>query len=197
MFRKLYMQNPNPSQTVTAARKKAQARESYGTWRNGLPDGHIERFLEEGLTPLLKKYGYHPFYPLQMFTKACKEWAFAHVVIQQKGSDIYDRTFVKCAHTGGEEEFDWFLHSIPYEKWEALCAKWAAPEFLDTSDAGYCQMIDITQFAWQVIHLESSSAHIRWKALIEQSDYDEYTHSSTHAQPTEDTGAYGGDRRTL
>ena len=104
---------------------------------------------------------------------------------------------MKCAHDGGEDELDWYTHSIPFDSWEALASKWAAPGFLDDSDAGYAQTIDIAQFAWQLIDLYSSRTHLRWKDMIEYHDLDEDHGRVSYAQPAEDTGAYGGDRRTL
>jgi hypothetical protein len=197
MFHKLYKKNPNPGQTISAARVKASIREDYLTWIHGIPDGHIERFLEEGFQPFLKRNGYRTCYVPKDLTRACKEWAFAHVRIQQKGPDLYDRFFMKYAHNGGEDEFDWFIHSIPFDSWEALCNKWSTSEFFDDSDAGYAQIIDIAHFAWQVVHLDSSPNHHRWKETIEPSEHDDDYIVASHAQPTEDTGAYGGDRRTL
>jgi hypothetical protein len=197
MLNNLYKQCPNPGQTISVARAKAYYHSEAMEWLHGLPDGHIERFVEEGLTPFLKKYGYKSCYDRKEQEKACKEWAFGHVRIQQKGPDLYDRFFIKCAHNGGEEEFDWYVHTIPLEEWETLAMKWSASEFLDDSDAGYAQVIDLAQFAWQLIHLDSSPNHIRWKAIFESSDYDDEYIVASHAQPTEDTGAYGGDRRTL
>lgn len=197
MFHKLYKQNRNPADTISLARANAGIREDYLKWSQGLPENHIRDFMVNGLEPFLKRRGYSLGYTPKTLTKACKEWAFAHVRVQQKGPDVYDRFFGKCAHNGGAEEYDWYIHSISIDEWETLCMKWVSPEFLDTSDAGYAQMIDIAQFAWQLIYLDSSPAHLRWKEYIERSEHDdEYPHAS-HAQPTEDTGAYGGDRRTL
>lgn len=197
MLNKLYNQCPNPGHIISVARAKARLQESYTCWKDGLPDHHIERFVEEGLRPLLKRNGYHVALIPQTLAKACKEWAFAHVRIQQKGSDMFDRFFMKCVHYGGEEEFDWYMYNLPFEKWDDLCQEWAAPEFLDDSDAGYAQMIDLAQFAWQTIHLDTSPSHIYWKKTIEQADQDEDYTPILQTQPIEDSGAYGGDRRTL
>ena len=197
MFNKLYKQCPNPGHTISVARAKARLQEEYLCWKDGLPDQHIERFVEEGLRPLLKRHGYYSSLIPQNLAKACEEWAFAHVQIRRKGPDLYDRFFMKCVHYGGEEEFDWYTHRIPFETWDAFRKQWTAPEFLDDSDAGYAQTIDLAQFAWQTIHLDSSPSHIRWKAIIEQAEHDDEYTPALQTQPCEDAGAYGGDRRTL
>ena len=192
-----YKQPVSPAHTITVKRNHARYREEYLEWVSGIPDGYIARFIEEGLCPFLKKYGYAVSYSPKDLIQACKEWAFSHVQIRRKGPDLYDRFFMKCAHDGGEDELDWYTHSIPFDSWEALASKWAAPGFLDDSDAGYAQTIDIAQFAWQLIDLYSSRTHLRWKDMIEYHDLDEDHGRVSYAQPAEDTGAYGGDRRTL
>ncbi len=197
MLNKLYKARRNPAHTLSVARAKVQLNQEYKNWVAGLPDCHVEAFVEQGLEPFLKRRGYHPGYVTQTITKACKEWAFAHVRIRRNGPDCYDRFFIKTANTGGEEEFDWYTLKIPFEEWEALAAEWWAPEFLDDSEAGYAQIIDLAQFAWQMIHLESSSSHLHWKAKIEGYEQDDDYHPSSAPQATEDTSAYGGDRRTL
>lgn len=193
----LYKQPVSPAHTITVKRNRARYREDFLEWVNGIPDGHIARFIEEGLQPFLKRYGYYMCYSLKNLIQACKEWAFAHVQIRRKGADLYDRFFIKSAHDGGEEELDWYMYTISFDSWETFAAKWIAPEFFDDSDAGYAQTIDIAHFAWQLIHLDSSPNHFRWKDMIEYHDLDEEYGRTSQAQPAEDTGAYGGDRRTL
>lgn len=192
-----YKHIKTPAHAVTVERERAQLRSEYLEWTNGLQDGYIARFVEEGLRPFLKRHGYEVCYSPKTLTQACKEWAFAHVQIHKKGSDLYDRFFMKCAHNGGEDEFDWYNHTISFDTWETFSEKWATTEFLDDSDVGYAQRIDIAHFAWQLIHLDSSPNHIRWKETIEYYDLDEEYWHSSQAQPSEDAGAYGGDRRTL
>lgn len=197
MLNKLYKKCPNPAHTLSLARTSAETNDRYKTWLHGLPDGHVEAFVEHGFEPFLKRHGYHPGYVIQTIVKACKEWAFAHVRIQQKGSDQYDRFFIKSCNSGGEEEFDWFTQMISFEEWEELAKAWWADEFFDDSDAGYAQIIDLAQFAWQMIHLESSQKHHLWKATIEGLEQDDDYNQGSTTQPAEDSGAYGGDRRTL
>ena len=104
----LRKQIPNPAHTISVEWRRARLREAYLEWYSGLPDGYISRFVEEGLRPFLKRHGYEVCYSPKNLTQACKEWAFAHVQIQQKGADLYDRFFVKYTHYGGEDEFDWY-----------------------------------------------------------------------------------------
>jgi hypothetical protein len=186
-----------PAQSYLRTLKKRTIQEWYYDWLENIPEEHIERFLQDGLIPFLKKHGYSVLYDTSFLHKACYEWSFGHVRIQRQKSKMLDRTFLKCAHNGGEEEFEWYVHSIPTENWLQLCSIWKQEEFLDDSETGYAQMCDLYLFAWQLIDLENSKAHHKWLDIISYVNDTLDEPSTIITMNPDDYVPYGGDRRTL
>ena len=189
--------------TITVAdkyitqKKYKEVQNLYKEWRSGIPDGFFKRFIKEGIEPFLRGYGYTMNISYSQIEQFCKEWAFAHVQIQQKSGEDLHRTFLKIYHYGGEEEYDWFSFTIPSDDWSDFTSKWSYPEFLDDSDAGYAQRMDLPLFVWRIIDLESSKRHHKWLEFNnDNDDGDDHVIIPSILNPDEGR-AFGGDRRTL
>ena len=184
-----------PNKYIVALKCK-ETRAMYKEWYAGIPDGFFSLFVKHGLTSFLKRYGYEMNQSTPQLIQYCKEWAFSHVHIQRKKHISLQRTFLKIFHNGGEEELDWFLFSIPPDDWDAFADQWKCPEFLDESDAGYAQRMDLTLFVWNIVDLVNGRQHAKWVQFNETGDEDDIAYTQTAINPDEGA-AFGGDRRTL
>jgi hypothetical protein len=162
--------------------KKREYDRKYNEWDSCLPNNHIECFVRNGIKPFLNRHGYSLGFSDNLLIKYCKIWAFTYIVKNNK-------KFVSWAHDGGDEEYDWYRHNISMDEWEKLCDYWKAHKFLDDSDIGYKQAIDLHWFIWQCISLENSKQHQIWLNYNTVYDDDEYW-------VNDDNQAYSGDRRT-
>jgi hypothetical protein len=174
-----------PAFNISIKRAKAIDVEKYEKWLNGLPEGWIDEFVEEGLQLFLKKHGYVLGFNSEMRAKIIKYCLYGHV---KRPHDYLE--YLHCAHHGGEEEYEWYLDSISLDDWASFMNEWKADEFLDDSDGGYKQRLFLPQIVWNCISLDSSKQHHKWLKTI----YDE---EETEEQfQNDDNQAYGGDRRT-
>lgn len=186
-----------PAQSFTIHREKANLKAQYSTWRRGLVDGHIIRFVTEGLIPFCSRKGYTLMYGENEIIQGVYEWAFAHVRIESyKGVQLF-RNFKKYYPAGDTDEFDWYCHQIPSLEWDTFASDWWDWEFLDDSEAGFAQRADLHIFVWNLVNLASSKAHKKYLQVEAWSEYaDEEVMHQPIAVSSEDI-AYGGDRRTL
>ncbi len=167
----------------------------YREWSAGIPSGLFKRFIKEGIEPFLKRYGYSMNISYSQLEKFCKEWAFAHVHIQRKCGEALQRTFLKTYNNGGEEEYDWYMFTIPTDDWLEFANEWSCPEFLDESDTGYAQRMDLPLFVWNIIDIEHSARHHKWLEFNKEEDEDDVAVIQPILNPED--RAFGGDRRTL
>ena len=179
----------------TQALQRKQKRRLFEEWRAGIPSGLFTKFITNGLPPFLAKHGYTLNQSTDQLVQYCVEWAFAHVWMSRKKQSFLQRTFMKQFHDGGEEDFDWFYFSIPMDDWEELADAWSCPEFLDDSDAGTAQRLDCPMFVWNILDLGSSRRHMKWMAMNDLLEDDE-THYLQSQAITDESMAFGGDRRT-
>jgi hypothetical protein len=143
---------------------------------------HIESFISQGLKPFLLQFGYTFGFSEEKMTSYIKRWAFNFVLKN-------DKEFVNWAHNGGDEEYDWYRFNISMDDWDKLCSSWKAPGFLDDSDIGYRQVVDLSWISWACISLDLSKEHMKWIEI--NTDYED-----EEQWVNEDNHAYGGDRRT-
>jgi hypothetical protein len=176
------MDGYSPSSKYLASLKKNIRSKNYAQWFYSLPDEHIEYFLLYGLKPFLNQFGYTLGFSDKDMISYIKRWAF-NIVNKD------ELKFVLWSHNGGDEEFEWFNHIISIDEWLKLCSSWDASEFLDDSDAGVKQSLDLQWFIWQCISLDLSKQHQCWIDInidLEEEDHWIY----------DEAQAYGGDRRT-
>jgi hypothetical protein len=182
------------SEKYVATIRRKQTVQMYKEWRAGIQPGFFKRFLEDGVQPFLAKHGYLLNPSLDVLTRYCSEWAFAHVQIQRRKHEFLQCTLLKSFHDGGDEEFDWFQFTIPNDDWEELADAWSCPEFLDDSDAGLSQRSELSMFIWKLVDLYSSKKHIEWMRIYE--DVEENDIQYLQPQQIQEEQAFGGDRRT-
>ena len=162
-------------------------------WKNNLPVGWIEEFICDGLVPFLKKKGYTIGFEINDCIQYCYQWAYAYVEIYAQRSKGLNRYFLKSANTDNQEEKDWFNLQFDDEEWSSLADFWVASEFLDDSEAGYAQRLDLSEFAWQLVDLNQSKAHWKWLDTGDAEGGEDVDYLPLH----EESIAFGGDRRTL
>jgi hypothetical protein len=146
---------------------RTERQELYSSWISEIPENYFKRFLEQGIGPFLDNFGYRLGLSSNQRISMLRAWAFAHVQTQQQPK-YYGKyiTLLKCAHDGGDEEYDWFLHTISQEEWNALSDHWYSTEFLDDSDPGVSQRLDLPRVIWHMIALEGSRAHQQWLDVV-------------------------------
>jgi len=180
-------------------RVDAEKKEKQRIWARGIPEAHILNFIKYGLEPFLDTFGYKLGYSYEYCAAYCKQWLYAHVYTQTSYKPNQTISFLRCAHSGSREEFEWYLGNITPDDWFTLCEEWPADQFLDESDAGHAQRSDIAWFVWNIISLSNSKAHrqfIEFMASEDEMD-DETYYVSGFNGGDEGLGSYGGDRRTL
>jgi len=185
-----------PAQSFTRLQHKRYIDELYVDWITNLPDKWIDEFVKYGLFPFLHTHGYTLYYDIKTVTEHCKEWAFCHVLLKRQGSRYKTRVFDTCIHSGGIEELDWYHHTISTDAWLTLCSKWSNIDFLDSSDPGYSQCMDLSIFIWHMIHLDRSKSHTIWIQHMETLEQ-QYDDPLGHHITLDEVNAYSGDRRTL
>jgi hypothetical protein len=179
---------------IMARRSKKVVTNQKAQWSSGVGYGWVEDFIQCGLKPFLESYGYSIGYSDSKASEYCRAWAFSHV----QAKKVSPSATVKCLksfHGGGEAELDWFLFHISHDEWSQLCYEWRSSEFLDDSDAGFAQQSDLPFFAWNLLNLAYSRAHGKFMQAMSDEYPDEEDFGGFHA--TDDSGAFGGDRRTL
>jgi hypothetical protein len=184
-----------PAQEYTNVQVRRKNNEAYNEWINEIPEDWIEQFCKNGLIPFLSKYGYSVTYDLNTIIDYCKEWAFNHVKITTSGLTLKHCKYLKPNNTGGQEEKEWYEFKISCEDWSVFASLWATTGFLDDSDAGQSQKIEVSIFAWHLINLEVSPTHIKWLELndiLQQQDDIQNTYHTV----IDESVPYGGDRRT-
>jgi hypothetical protein len=185
-----------PAQRFMQSLSISSRKEVYQEWISEIPYNWFETFVEYGLFPFLHSHGYRIGYTLATCIQYCKEWAFSHVLITRYGSRYKRRVFDTCYHSGGNDELDWYHHTIPTEEWFTFCSKWTTTDFLDESDPGQSQLYDIAFFVWHMIDLHSSSSHNKWTHHMDNLNQ-QYDDQWGYSASSEDMSAYGGDRRTM
>lgn len=180
----------SPAQVFLSKRRNDEHSALRREWKKELPQGWIAHFLENGLIPLLKARGYTIGYSLLSATQYCSEWASCHVLVKHYKNQNLLIVHKKNINKGGLEEQDWFFHNIPIEDWFALCERWSAHEFLDDSDIGCEQRMDLPYFAWHLVSLSSSRAHQKYLDWLSGSD--ENTFLDEESTPF---SGYDGERK--
>jgi hypothetical protein len=192
----IYLPIINPS-SFLKIRKENLIEYYYQQWYCKIPEKWIEDFVEKGLLPFLNQHGYSVAYPLKEVVHYCKRWAFAHVHITSNKTKMLEISFLKTMNSGSVEEYDWFTYTIPSEEWFNLAEEWSELQFLDETDAGESQKLDLQEFAWNILYLEGSKAHEQFLYFIESDIVDQEDDTVAQTVQPDDQGAYGGDRRTL
>ena len=186
-----FMSNSKLLAYITKERKKIDNVES---WINCFPENWAEDFLELGLRPFLKKYGYN--LPLtDNLVKRITYWAWSHVFVSRNPTGKYLVRHQSPFHSGSSEEYDWFSYKISYEPWEDFMNQWMYLEWLDESAAGLKQRADLQYFVWGLLDLDSSLSHHRWNEMIDyQNDDSDKDHNKREYDV--ELHAFAGDRRT-
>ncbi len=182
-----------PSGKFIQNQLKISYNKKFHTWKNGIPENHIQKFVEHGLIPFLKKNGYLVGISNKVLTKYLESWAFCHVYLYENAHQELEIQYLKWFHDGGNEEYDWYCNLIPESDWVELAEQWQVYTFLDDSDVGNLQRCDLSWCIWHCISLDGSKSHEKWVQMILDSEEQE---EEFHAIQTNDQQAYGGDRRT-
>jgi hypothetical protein len=171
---------------------KEEKKGLYEEWLSELPAGWFEVFITNGLVPFLARFGYALDFSLDEQVKILRGWAFAHVQIQRlSGYHNSHVTLLRCAHSGGDEEFDWYCHTISPLAWETFAKKWAHVDFLDESDPGHHQRMDLPRLVWHMISLNKSRTHRVWLEILQDCmEQDDFVHEDSCV-------AFTGNRRTF
>jgi hypothetical protein len=167
-----------PAQELTKKYKYDVQNYFYNEWISDIPFNYIQYFVEYGILPFLKLHGYTIDYTLDKIASCLDEWAFHHVLITQYGSLYKTISFITCSHDGGEDEHDWFHHRIATDDWFKLCSSWAVTGFLDDSDTGRSQQLDISNAVWNLISLTNSPSHHKWQQHVESLNYQDHEYWS-------------------
>jgi len=165
-----------PAQRITRKYKYDVQNLFYEQWISEIPLNYIVHFVEQGLLPFLKLHGYTIDYTVDKIASCLEEWAFHNVLITQYGSLYKYVSYLTCTHHGSEEEKEWYHHCISTEDWFNLCSTWAVTEFLDDSDTGRAQQLDLSNAVWHLISLTNSPSHHKWQHHMDLLNYqdDEY-----------------------
>jgi hypothetical protein len=184
-----------PAQQITQKYKYDVQNHFYTEWISDLPDGHICQFVEYGLFPFLKRHGYTIYHTIQKVASCIEEWAFHHVLLTQYGSKYKSITYLSCEHDGGIDEKDWYHHKISVDDWSHLCSSWAATDFLDDSDTGRSQQLDLSDAIWNLISLMNSPSHHMWQQTMDSLNYQEDSNHWNQYYTEESSAQYGGERK--
>jgi hypothetical protein len=182
----------NPAASFTQQQRKKERQAVYSAWRAGVSDTWLHRFVETGLRPFLLFFGYKLNVNDAHVVKCIRQWAYGHVLVQRYPSQGLEVRFSQGIHPADREAFEWYQSQISLEQWETLCDSWKTTEFLDSSDAGYAQRLDISNCMWYLVDLYGSKSHKKYLDTLPYEDYDEQ-HIVQHQ---DDSHAFTGDRRT-
>jgi len=170
-----------PAQAYMISQKCAKEIAIYEKWISEIPYRWIHHFVIDGLIPFLKTHGYELLYDTETVIGYCEEWAFHHVLLAQYRSNYVSRTFLKCAHDDGPDEKEWYHLTISTDAWFNFSKKWSTTEFLDTSETGYSQYYDLSEFVWHMIHLKISKSHKKWLEITESEMYQDDMYGMGHS----------------
>ena len=157
----------------------------YNNWLSEFPRDFFTQFVENGLRPFLKKYGYVLGFSESKLISYCKLWAYSYT--KYSGEEM---EFTKWANSGTDEDCEWYIYKISQDTWNDFMKSWEVTGFLDDSDIGHVQRNQLVMFIWQCIDLNNSPEYYRFLDIMgDNEDADEYNNY-------DENNAYGGDRRT-
>lgn len=183
----------SPAQTIVQSWVTYEKQETRMEWSRGLPDRWIEDCIEQGLAPFLAARGYAVRYTAHDCSRFLRQWAYAHV---EQAHRWREKTYINSMvpSPGGHDDFEYFCLKVDTADLTDFMDAWTSTEFFDESPAGYAQRMDFQQFVWQIVDLERSKTHRKWRETQYDEDQEENTYM--HSLHEEGSSAYGGDRRT-
>lgn len=128
-------------------------------WHSRFPNGHITRFVREGLLPFLSARGYKVAVPFHVLVSQLFTWAFCVMRIMTKDGDRYLH-YKTPDHGGNGEDFIWFSDNIDNDDMSALLDTWQFRQFFDYTPIGYKQRYEFINFLWTVVDLAGSKGHV-------------------------------------
>ena len=165
---------------------KKEEEYKFNTWISEFPTNYFKQFVEDGVKPFLKKYGYVLGFSESKLISYYIRWAYSY---SKYPGEIVE--FTKWAHSGLMDDYEWYLYKISQDDWNIFMKEWEIEGFLDNSDIGYKQQNDLVTFIWQCIDLNNSKEYYRYLELFgDNEDIEEYNNNY------DENNAYGGDRRT-
>jgi len=184
-----------PAQKATQKFKYDVQNYFYEQWKSDLPENCIHQFVQYGLLPFLKNHGYVINNSVERIASCIDDWAFHHVLVTQYGSKYKSITYLTCEHNGGHDEKDYYHHRISTDDWFGLCSTWASTDFLDDSETGRSQQLDLSDAVWQLISLLDSPSHKKWVHHMDSLNYQDDEYWSGHHYHHDEPGPYGGERK--
>jgi len=175
-----------PADAFTTSLYKKDEAYRFNAWISDFPTNYFKQFVDDGLKPFLKKYGYSLGFSNSRLNSYCVRWAYSYS--NKYPGEVIE--FTKWAHSGLMDDYEWYLYKIPQDDWNMFMKSWENQGFLDDSDIGHAQCNDLVTFIWQCIDLNNSVEYYNYLEIM--GDNEETEENNVH----DENNAYGGDRRT-
>lgn len=182
-----------PASKWATGRAKEARQEEYAAWRTGVTDEWLAHFVEDGLIPFCEKYGYRLFGSTSDLVQKIRQWGFAYAYCAHRPSQKLYCNY-KYENSKAGDDYVYYHHKISAYDWQEFAEAWNAPEFLDESNAGLAQRVELSTCVWHLIDLDSSPAQRFWAENVYEADSDDEV--TGFLNPMDDQQAYRGDRRT-
>ena len=139
-------------------------------------------FVEQGLIPLMKRFGYHIFAkPIIIVDNLCR------MTYKYKNHYLKSLRYSNALHAESED-LDYYEHRLDYEIWESFWKRWSCiSDFSDNCDSGRKVRTEMTYFIWSFVNVQLSSATQQLEDEYTDCEMDQGEFHEVHHKPKQET----------
>ena len=139
-------------------------------------------FIEQGLIPFMKRYGYHIFAkPIIIVDNLCR------LTYKYKNHYLASLRYSNALHAESED-LEYYEHRVDSEVWESFWKNWSGiSDFSDTCDYGRKVRNEMPYFIWSFVNVQLSSATQQLEDEYIDSEMDQFEFHDIHQKPKQET----------